>query len=165
MRCMERYELVCRDRAWRQQDICKLESLHASVRCLERAELHTDEGPNVFQVRSRIQLSQDDVVAIFFSFDEAGKGYIAPWDLKKMANINDFIWTDFELSKMIHCFDSDKDGKASAPHHQHLRLKYSCQCTLRLDTMIVPSKGSSEETGLGSWSKSNEDASMQLMFV
>ena len=42
---------------------------------------------------------------------EAGKGYIAPWDLEKMANINDFIWTDFELSKMIHCFDSDKDGK------------------------------------------------------
>ncbi|KAE8779217.1 calcium-dependent protein kinase 27-like [Hordeum vulgare] len=111
MRCMERYELVCRGRAWRQQDICKLESLHASVRCMERAELHTDEGPNVFQVRSRIQLSQDDVVAIFFSFDEAGKGYIAPWDLEKMANINDFIWTDFELSKMIHCFDSDKDGK------------------------------------------------------
>ncbi|KAM3368618.1 hypothetical protein ACQJBY_016865 [Aegilops geniculata] len=65
------------------------------------------------QVRSRIQLSEDDVVAIFFSFDEAGKGYIAPWDLEKMANINDFIWTDFELSKMIHCFDSDKDGKIS----------------------------------------------------
>uniref|UniRef100_A0A453CF58 EF-hand domain-containing protein n=1 Tax=Aegilops tauschii subsp. strangulata TaxID=200361 RepID=A0A453CF58_AEGTS len=65
------------------------------------------------QVRSRIQLSEDDVVAIFFSFDEAGKGYIAPWDLEKMANINDFIWTDFELSKMIHCFDSDKDGKFS----------------------------------------------------
>ncbi|VAH34189.1 hypothetical protein VPH35_022373 [Triticum aestivum] len=65
------------------------------------------------QVRSRIQLSEDDVVAIFFSFDEAGKGYIAPWDLEKMANINDFIWTDFELSKMIRCFDSDKDGKIS----------------------------------------------------
>ncbi|KAM3388193.1 hypothetical protein ACQJBY_010767 [Aegilops geniculata] len=65
------------------------------------------------QVRSRIQLSEDDVVTIFFSFDEAGKGYIAPWDLEKMTNVNDFIWTDVEMSNMIRCFDSDKDGKIS----------------------------------------------------
>ncbi|KAI5013981.1 hypothetical protein ZWY2020_055371 [Hordeum vulgare] len=70
-------------------------------------------GKTKKQVRSRIQLSEDDVVAIFFSFDEAGKGYIAPWDLEKMANVNDFIWTDFELSNMINFFDNDKDGKIS----------------------------------------------------
>ncbi|XP_047063925.1 uncharacterized protein LOC124671617, partial [Lolium rigidum] len=63
------------------------------------------------QVRSRIQLSEDDVVAFFFSFDEARKGHITPWDLERMANVNDFIWTDSEISKMIQCFDSDRDGK------------------------------------------------------
>lgn len=61
--------------------------------------------------KSRIQLTEDDVVAFFFSFDEVGKGYITPWDLERMANVHDFIWTDSEISKMIHCFDSDRDGK------------------------------------------------------
>ncbi|KAL5650184.1 hypothetical protein ACJX0J_040993, partial [Zea mays] len=61
--------------------------------------------------KSRIQLSEDDVVQFFFSFDEVGKGYITPWDLERMATINDFIWTDSEISKMIRCFDSDGDGK------------------------------------------------------
>uniref|UniRef100_A0A453CFF3 EF-hand domain-containing protein n=1 Tax=Aegilops tauschii subsp. strangulata TaxID=200361 RepID=A0A453CFF3_AEGTS len=88
---------------------CTVLALHPKLTCV----LHNCASIACFQVRSRIQLSEDDVVAIFFSFDEAGKGYIAPWDLEKMANINDFIWTDFELSKMIHCFDSDKDGKIS----------------------------------------------------
>ncbi|KAL5216474.1 hypothetical protein ABZP36_007875 [Zizania latifolia] len=63
------------------------------------------------QGKSRIQLTEDDVVAFFFSFDEVGKGYITPWDLERMATVNDFIWTDSEISKMIHCFDSDRDGK------------------------------------------------------
>nr|BAJ88746.1 predicted protein [Hordeum vulgare subsp. vulgare] len=48
--------------------------------------------------------------------------------------------------------------QASAPHLQHLYLKYSYHCTMWLDAMTVPSMGSSEEFGLGSWSKSNEDA-------
>ncbi|CAD6262932.1 unnamed protein product [Miscanthus lutarioriparius] len=61
--------------------------------------------------KSRIQLTEDDVVAFFFSFDEVGKGYITPWDLERMATINDFIWTNSEISKMIRCFDSDGDGK------------------------------------------------------
>ncbi|KAG8082790.1 hypothetical protein GUJ93_ZPchr0014g46650 [Zizania palustris] len=63
------------------------------------------------QGKSRIQLTEDDVVAFFFSFDEVGKGYITPWDLERMATVHDFIWTDSEISKMIHCFDSDRDGK------------------------------------------------------
>ncbi|OEL31545.1 hypothetical protein BAE44_0007435 [Dichanthelium oligosanthes] len=61
--------------------------------------------------KSKIQLTEDDVVAFFFSFDEAGKGYITPWDLERVATINDFMWTDSEISKMIRCFDSDRDGK------------------------------------------------------
>ncbi|GJN02224.1 hypothetical protein PR202_ga19554 [Eleusine coracana subsp. coracana] len=63
------------------------------------------------RVKSRIQLTEDDVIAFFFSFDEVGKGYITPWDLERMATINDFIWTDSEMSNMIRCFDSDGDGK------------------------------------------------------
>jgi hypothetical protein len=46
-----------------------------------------------------------------FCFTEVGKGYITPWDLERMATINDFTWTDYEISKMIRCFDSDGDGK------------------------------------------------------
>jgi len=46
-----------------------------------------------------------------FWFTEVGKGYITPWDLERMATINDFIWTDSEISNMIRCFDSDGDGK------------------------------------------------------
>ncbi|TVT98053.1 hypothetical protein EJB05_38572 [Eragrostis curvula] len=61
--------------------------------------------------KSKIQMTEDDVVAFFFSFDEVGKGYITPWDLERMATINDFIWTDSEISNMIRCFDSDGDGK------------------------------------------------------
>ncbi|XP_062226269.1 uncharacterized protein LOC133924649 [Phragmites australis] len=61
--------------------------------------------------KSRIQLTEDDVVVFFFSFDEVGKGYITPWDLERIATVNDFIWTDSEISNMIRCFDSDRDGK------------------------------------------------------
>ena len=46
-----------------------------------------------------------------FCFTEVGNGYITPWDLERMATINDFIWTNSEISKMIRCFDSDGDGK------------------------------------------------------
>uniref|UniRef100_A0A0D9W7K5 EF-hand domain-containing protein n=1 Tax=Leersia perrieri TaxID=77586 RepID=A0A0D9W7K5_9ORYZ len=63
------------------------------------------------QGKSRIRLTEDDVIAFFFSFDEVGKGYITPWDLERMATVHDFIWTDFEISKMIHCFENDRDGK------------------------------------------------------
>ncbi|XP_006652574.1 uncharacterized protein LOC102701073 [Oryza brachyantha] len=63
------------------------------------------------QGKGRIQLTEDDVIAFFFSFDEVGKGYITPWDLERMATVHDFTWTDYEISKMIHCFDSDRDGK------------------------------------------------------
>lgn len=42
---------------------------------------------------------------------EAGKGGITALDLAKVADAHDFMWTDKELADMIHCFDSDGDGK------------------------------------------------------
>ncbi|KAG1362181.1 myelin transcription factor 1-like protein [Cocos nucifera] len=63
--------------------------------------------------KSRVQLSEDEVVAYFFSFDEVGKGHITVWDLQRMAMAHDFTWTDSEVANMIHCFDSNGDGKLS----------------------------------------------------
>ena len=34
-------------------------------------------------------------------------------DLRRVAIAHDFMWTDKELSDMIHCFDSGGDGKVS----------------------------------------------------
>ncbi|KAH7687690.1 EF-hand-containing protein [Dioscorea alata] len=62
---------------------------------------------------SRVQLTEDELVAFFFSFDEAGKGHISLRDLQRMAIAHDFSWTEMEIALMIHCFDSDKDGKLS----------------------------------------------------
>lgn len=45
---------------------------------------------------------------------EAGKGSINMRDLRKVAVAHDFVWTDEELADMIHCFDSDGDGKVSS---------------------------------------------------
>ncbi|XVE76928.1 hypothetical protein DITRI_Ditri13aG0019900 [Diplodiscus trichospermus] len=48
-----------------------------------------------------------------FWLSEARKGSISLRDVRKVAIEHDFIWTDKELSDMIHCFDSDGDGKLS----------------------------------------------------
>ncbi|KAJ4812004.1 EF hand family protein [Rhynchospora pubera] len=61
--------------------------------------------------KSRIQLSEDEVIAYFFSFDEVGKGYITEYDVEKMAIAHDFTWTDGEIAKMVRSFDSDGDRK------------------------------------------------------
>ncbi|KAJ3706572.1 hypothetical protein LUZ61_010277 [Rhynchospora tenuis] len=63
--------------------------------------------------KSRIQLSEDEVIAYFFSFDEVGKGYITAYDVEKMAIAHDFTWTDGEIAKMVRSFDSDGDRKLS----------------------------------------------------
>ncbi|XP_007052141.2 PREDICTED: DNA ligase 1 [Theobroma cacao] len=60
---------------------------------------------------SRVQMTEDEMVVHFFQFDEAGKGGISMRDLRRVAIAHDFIWTDKELSDMIHCFDVDRDGK------------------------------------------------------
>ncbi|KAJ1702156.1 hypothetical protein LUZ63_001935 [Rhynchospora breviuscula] len=63
--------------------------------------------------KSRIQLSEDEVIAYFFSFDEVGKGYVTEYDVEKMAIAHDFTWTDGEIDKMVRSFDSDGDRKLS----------------------------------------------------
>ncbi|KAK8916215.1 hypothetical protein KSP39_PZI022932 [Platanthera zijinensis] len=60
---------------------------------------------------ARVQLTEDEVVAYFLSFDETGKGYVTPRDVKRMASSHDFSWTDTEIRQMIHSFDNDGDGK------------------------------------------------------
>ncbi|XP_008796080.2 YTH domain-containing protein 1-like [Phoenix dactylifera] len=61
--------------------------------------------------KSQVQLSEDEVVAYFFSFDEVGKGHITVRDLQRMAIAHDFTWTGDEIANMIHCFDRNGDGK------------------------------------------------------
>ncbi|KAE8734472.1 hypothetical protein F3Y22_tig00000764pilonHSYRG00117 [Hibiscus syriacus] len=63
------------------------------------------------QFTSRTQMTEDEMVVHFFQFDEAGKGSISTRDLRRVAIAHDFIWTDEELTDMIHCFDTDGDGK------------------------------------------------------
>ncbi|XP_020572166.1 uncharacterized protein LOC110018989 [Phalaenopsis equestris] len=63
--------------------------------------------------KARVQLTEDEVVAFFFSFDETSKGYITARDVKKMVSAHDFSWTDIEIGHMIHSFDNDGDGKLS----------------------------------------------------
>lgn len=62
---------------------------------------------------SRVQLTEDEVVAYFFSFDVAGKGNITARDLQRVAEAHDFNWTDSEIIDMIDCFDTDRDRKLS----------------------------------------------------
>lgn len=49
------------------------------------------------------------LVGIFLT--EAGKGSISLRDLRRVAASHDFTWSDEEMAKMIHCFDSNGDGK------------------------------------------------------
>lgn len=50
-----------------------------------------------------------------------GKGYITAYDIEKMAIAHDFTWTDDEISKMVHCFDSDGDRKVCLDMSKHLQ--------------------------------------------
>ncbi|KAM4072077.1 hypothetical protein ACB094_11G110300 [Castanea mollissima] len=62
---------------------------------------------------SRVQMTEDELVVNFFQFDDTWKGGITVRDIERVANAYDFMWTEQELSDMIHCFDSDRDGKLS----------------------------------------------------
>lgn len=35
-------------------------------------------------------------------------------DIKRFAIAHDFTWTEKELADMVHCFDSDRDGKVGS---------------------------------------------------
>ncbi|KAK1262539.1 Calcium-dependent protein kinase 3 [Acorus gramineus] len=80
---------------------------------------------------SRAQMAEDEVVAYFFSFDEAGKGYITVRDLQQMAITHDFIWREKEIVDMIQVFDSDRDGKLNLEEFRAI----VCRCN-----MIQPSE-------------------------
>lgn len=65
-----------------------------------------------------IQLSEDEVLAYFFLFDEAGKGKISMRDLERVALTHDFTWNKHELNEMINTFDNDCDGQLSLEDFQ-----------------------------------------------
>ncbi|XP_018853849.1 uncharacterized protein LOC109015851 [Juglans regia] len=62
---------------------------------------------------SRLQMTEDELVVHFFLFDDAWKEGITKRDIERVAIAHDFMWTEKELADMIHCFDSDGDGKLS----------------------------------------------------
>lgn len=62
---------------------------------------------------SRMQMTEDELLVHFCQFDEAGNGDIGLRDIQRMANTHDFTWTDKEMADMIHCFDSNADGRLS----------------------------------------------------
>ncbi|XP_030961900.1 protein IWS1 homolog [Quercus lobata] len=62
---------------------------------------------------SRVQMTEDELVVNFYQFDDTWKGGITVRDIERVSNAHDFMWTKQELSDMIHCFDSDRDGKLS----------------------------------------------------
>ncbi|KAG6507992.1 hypothetical protein ZIOFF_033347 [Zingiber officinale] len=80
-------------------------------------------------VKSRIQLTEDEMVAYFFTLDEVGKGYLTLRDLHRLALAHDFSWTEDELFSMIQCFDSDGDGKLSLEDFRTI----VCRCNILQD--------------------------------
>ncbi|KAJ0051807.1 hypothetical protein Pint_00194 [Pistacia integerrima] len=77
-----------------------------------RAQEDTGRGKRKkSQFTSRVQMTEDEVILHFFQFDESGRGIISKRDLRRVAVAHDFLWTEEELADMVHCFDSDGDGK------------------------------------------------------
>ncbi|XP_031269650.1 centrin-1 isoform X2 [Pistacia vera] len=76
-----------------------------------RAQEDTGRGKRKKSFTSRVQMTEDEVILHFFQFDESGRGIISKRDLRRVAVAHDFLWTDEELADMVHCFDSDGDGK------------------------------------------------------
>ncbi|KAJ9188482.1 hypothetical protein P3X46_003838 [Hevea brasiliensis] len=78
------------------------------------------------QFNNRVQMTEDELVLHFFQFDEAGRGLLTVRDLQRVATAHDFTWTDWELTDMIHCFDSDGDGKLNLDDFR----KIVCRCNM-----------------------------------
>ncbi|XP_047338965.1 uncharacterized protein LOC124942490 [Impatiens glandulifera] len=79
------------------------------------AETNLKENPRKKKqtISGRAQMNDDELILHFYHFDEAGKGSINVRDLRRLAIAHDFTWTDKEMADMIHCFDSNGDGKLS----------------------------------------------------
>ncbi|KAL4585813.1 hypothetical protein LXL04_010439 [Taraxacum kok-saghyz] len=79
--------------------------------------VHKDDSGNWkrknSQFASRVQMTEDELILLFFQFDEVGKGGISLRDLRRVAASHDFTWPDEEMKHMIDFFDTDADGKLS----------------------------------------------------
>ncbi|XP_057979016.1 uncharacterized protein LOC131165343 isoform X2 [Malania oleifera] len=89
-------------------------------------------------IRSRVQMTEDELIVHFFQFDEAGKGNITLRDLRRVAAAHDFIWTDEEMVDMIHCFDSDGDGKLALDDFR--KIVSRCNMILGSENAVMPSE-------------------------
>ncbi|KAJ7950930.1 Calmodulin-related, putative isoform 2 [Quillaja saponaria] len=70
---------------------------------------------------SRLQMTKDELILHFFQFDD--KGSIAARDVQRIATAHDFTWTNQELASMIHCFDSDGDGKLTLDDFRNIAIR------------------------------------------
>ncbi|KAF2303503.1 hypothetical protein GH714_018838 [Hevea brasiliensis] len=73
---------------------------------------------------------------------EAGRGLLTVRDLQRVATAHDFTWTDRELTDMIHCFDSDGDGKLNLDDFR----KIVCRCNMirgKADVASIPARWAS----------------------
>ncbi|GAV62047.1 EF_hand_5 domain-containing protein [Cephalotus follicularis] len=95
------------------QDSAQVSGGVSKIRGKARAQEDTGRRKRKNSITSRVQMTEDEVVLHFFQFDEAGAGSITVRDLRRVAIAHDFIWTDKELADMIHCFDTNSDGKLS----------------------------------------------------
>ncbi|KAI9078843.1 hypothetical protein K1719_039184 [Acacia pycnantha] len=84
---------------------------HVDTKGKNHIEEDKGKRKNKKSFTSRLQMTEDEVIVHFFEIDETGKGSITVRDLQRVAAAHDFVWTDKELSDMIHCFDSDNDGQ------------------------------------------------------
>lgn len=81
---------------------------------------NTGMGKRKKSFTARVKMTEDEVILHFFQFNDAGKGSISLRDLRRVSVAHDFIWTDDELFDMIHCFDSDGDGKLNLEDFQKI---------------------------------------------
>ncbi|XP_057843528.2 uncharacterized protein LOC131052904 [Cryptomeria japonica] len=75
-----------------------------------------------------IQLTEDEVIAYFFYFDEAGKGKITVRDLERVALAHDFMWSKQELSEMINAFDKDCDRQINLEDFKAIAARCNMVC-------------------------------------
>ncbi|CAA0806036.1 calmodulin-related [Striga hermonthica] len=77
-------------------------------------------------IGGRVKMSEDEMLVHFFQFDETGKGGFTLRDVQRLAMAHDFTWSEKELADMVHCFDSDGDGKITYDDFR----KIVCGCNM-----------------------------------
>ncbi|KAK6142944.1 hypothetical protein DH2020_023292 [Rehmannia glutinosa] len=98
------------------QDSAGFLDIRTSDKRKEKPHIQNDSGKRKrkksgWQISSRVQMTEDEMLVHFFQFDETGKGGFTLRDIQRLATAHDFTWSEKEMADMICCFDSDGDGK------------------------------------------------------